>query len=57
MATKRLSVVSSAPVDLSHAASAEPLGDHEAADRGAGEGIRSRVGRSSRRGRLDLICH
>jgi hypothetical protein len=44
-------------VDLSHAAGAEALGDYEAAYGGAGEGIRSRVGRMSRRGRLDLICH
>ena len=44
-------------VNLSHAPRAQALGDHKAADSGAGEGIRSRVDTSSRRARLDLICH
>ncbi len=44
-------------VDLSHAACAEALGNDEAADGGAGEGIRRSVSGSSRRGRLDLFCH
>lgn len=44
-------------VNLSHAAGAEAPGNYEAAYGGAGEGIRGRVGRNIRRGRLDQICH
>jgi len=45
---KALSVVSSAPVNLSHAAGAEPPGDGKATDGGAGESIGSSI-RTDRR--------